>query len=91
VSSWPGSWCAFDGDREPALQAGDLAPVGLARFALRATVEPPLLGHELPDPVDQAGDVTVGVTPLGQSAKARCWVPHFHFLENMTARWRPLL
>jgi hypothetical protein len=69
---------ALDGNRQLALQAVYLAAVGLPPFALVVPREPPPLGYELPDPVDQAGYLSVRATPPGRRDPAAARVPPLH-------------
>ena len=56
--------------RKSVVQAVYLVPLGLAPFALGPSLEPPLLGHEPPDPVDQVRDIIVWATPLAHEQHA---------------------
>jgi len=61
---------------KPALSG---SPLGWPRTApLDEIGAVPLLGHELPDPVAQAGDLIDGATPLGREPRAVTQDPRFH-------------
>jgi hypothetical protein len=74
---------------EPALQAVDLAHVGLAPFDLRARLELALLGHEPPDPAHQVGDFIVRATSLGREDHASIRIPLLH-RSRLSSRGGPI-